>query len=101
MNARVSQLPAYDPQNWDAEVGRRIKTLLIGRATQSQLGATLGLGQTDISRRLSGLVAWKGRELADVADALGVPVGVLYGEPSMEPTHPTDDLVMNRSSVRF
>jgi len=78
----VSQLPAYEPESWDAQVGQRIKTLLIGRATQTQLGTMLGLGQTDISKRLRGSVAWKGRELADIAAALGVSIAVLYGEPT-------------------
>lgn len=70
MNAQITQLPEYTPATWDAEVGRRIKELLIGRATQAQLGAVIGLNQHDISKRVNGRIPWKGSELGDVAAAL-------------------------------
>ena len=99
MNARVTPLPEYTPANWDAEVGKRIKELLIGRATQEKLGGATGLGQSDISKRLNGRVQWKGRELSDIAEALGVSIAVLYGEstPSTMPPSgvPTIDPTRN------
>lgn len=80
MNARITPLPAYTPDNWDAEVGARIKALLIGRGTQDDIARAIGLQQADVSKRINGRVQWKGHELGLVANLLGVSVSKLYGE---------------------
>ena len=97
MNARITQLPVYEPESFDAQVGHRIKSLLVGRATQATLGEKLGLGQPEISKRLRGYVAWKAHEIGDVAAALGVSVSVLYGETSV--TEPTETPTLDYGSA--
>jgi len=56
-----------------AEMGRH-------RITQTQLAKNLGTSQMAVSRRLSGEVPFDVDELARVAEILGVPVTVLFGD---------------------
>ncbi|WP_369008503.1 helix-turn-helix domain-containing protein [Agrococcus jejuensis] len=76
----VFPLAPPEPAHFDAVIGRRVRDLIRGRATQAELGAVLGLGQSDVSKRLRGAIAWKAEELRRIADALGVSIAVVYGE---------------------
>lgn len=48
--------------------------------TQTQVAESLGLAQSAVSRRLNGHTEFTGDELGRVAELLGVPVAVLFGE---------------------
>ena len=56
-----------------AELGRK-------RIPQADLANVLGVSQAGISRRLSGDTPFDVNEVAAVADFLGVPVALLFGE---------------------
>lgn len=58
--------------------------------TQGRLAAALGLTQAAVSRKLSGERPWFPAELVEVAEALRVSVGELFGElPTPAPLHAT------------
>lgn len=68
--------------NVDAEIGRRVHTLMWDRRiTQKALGERLGVGQSGLGRRLRGERGWSASELRGVSETLGVSVGFLFGEP--------------------
>jgi transcriptional regulator with XRE-family HTH domain len=58
-----------------AEMARR-------KITQTELAESLGMTQPAISRRMSGAVPFDTEELGRIADLLGVPMSVLFGEPA-------------------
>ena len=58
-----------------AEMARR-------KITQTELAESLGMTQPAISRRMSGAVPFDTEELGQIADLLGVPMSVLFGEPA-------------------
>lgn len=65
----------------NAQVGRRIHARMEAAGmTQGRLAAALGLTQAAVSRKLSGERPWFAAELVDVAAALKVSVGELFGE---------------------
>jgi transcriptional regulator with XRE-family HTH domain len=67
--------------NVDAEIGRRIHTLMWDqRVTQTALGAELGVGQSGLGRRLRGERGWSAAELLIVSQVLQVSVAYLFGE---------------------
>lgn len=57
-----------------AEMGRQ-------RVSQRKVGEILGLPQPQVSRRLSGLIAFNTAELGRLADAWGVPLSTFIGAP--------------------
>lgn len=71
-------------------IGDRADTLRRRRRmTQKQLGMTIGITESAMSYKLSGQNPWTAYEVATVARALAVTIGVLYGdEPMPEPTRP-------------
>jgi transcriptional regulator with XRE-family HTH domain len=48
--------------------------------TQRSMAARLGMTQQALSRRLSGEVRFDVEELGQIADMLGIPVALLFGE---------------------
>lgn len=58
-----------------AELARR-------KITQTELAEALGMTQPAVSRRMSGAVPFDTEELGRIADLLGVPMSVLFGEPA-------------------
>lgn len=57
-----------------AEMGRQ-------RVSQRQVGEILGLPQPQVSRRLSGLIAFNTVELGRLADAWNVPLSAFTSSP--------------------
>lgn len=72
MSAPVIQFPKRQSTSWDAGVGANIKRHLVGRGTQEQLAAALGIGQPELSKRLTGKTKWKGEELARISEVLDI-----------------------------
>lgn len=77
------ELSPVQPAVDDSAVGERVaqarhRRLMTGEA----LGAQVGLGKDQISKIESGLRRIKVRELPSFADALGVTIGYLLGQPS-------------------
>lgn len=61
-----------------SRIGSRVRGLMAEkRVTQEQVGASLGLSQVAISRRLSGRVPFDVNELKAVSVLLGEPMSAL------------------------
>ena len=60
----------------DAEIARGVRQALRGR-TIAQLSLSSGIALRTLHRRMTGLSAWTTREIATIADALGVDVAAL------------------------
>ena len=63
-------------------IAEEVRVLLARRKlSQRALAELLGWQQSQVSRRLGGTTPFTADEIAEVADALGVPVETLYGRP--------------------
>ena len=70
----------------DQELGSRVKALREQRSmTQDVFGEALGIDQSAVSRIEAGQRAMTARELASASTALGVTIGQLIEEGSVEP----------------
>lgn len=60
------------------QIGANVRAEMVRRQRgQDWLGVVLGLGQSQISRRLSGRLGFEARELVLVAEALAIDPGLL------------------------
>lgn len=68
-------------------ISANIIKLLVDRGmTREQLASSIGFSSTAlVTQRLSGRSEWKPQQLEEVARALGVAVGDLYGELQLVP----------------
>jgi transcriptional regulator with XRE-family HTH domain len=65
------------------QTGERIREFMAARlVTQDRIAERLGISQSQVSRRLSGEIAFRLPELALIAHELNVPMGALIGEPA-------------------
>lgn len=83
----------------DAFIGRRVHQLMWDKhMTQAELGASLGMDQSTVAKRLRGKVGWPATLLVRTADVLSTSVAYLVGEvDSAEP--PTRAVEHRRSNV--
>ncbi len=70
------------------------------RMTQTRLGATLGMSQTAISKKLRGERPWYAGEVLAVATTLGVSVASLYGVDDAS-VNPTDGPTTETPTVEY
>lgn len=61
------------------------------RITQTDLAGVLGIGQSEISKRLRGVVPFRFDEIVELANYFDVSIGTLFGEQSVRrPDGPPD-----------
>lgn len=67
------------------KIGRRVRNLMFGKMTQSELADRIGTDQSGMSRRIHGKTEFSPFELKVTAESLGVSVDALFAD-----THPSD-----------
>lgn len=67
-------------------VGTTVRMLLArGGKTQTDLAVAMGLGQSQLSKRIRGTIPFDLDELVFLSDYFDVPVGLLFGEMTITP----------------
>jgi transcriptional regulator with XRE-family HTH domain len=77
-----------DSEDLNTEIGERIYVLIRRRKgmTQLKLAAAAGVTSSVMSKKIKGESTWSASQLLQVARALDVPVGTLFGERSLNAT---------------
>jgi transcriptional regulator with XRE-family HTH domain len=76
-------MPRKKPDQRDIEVARRMRAARLEKGlTQEKLGSALGLTFQQVQKYENGTNRIAAGRLHQIAEILGVPVGVLFGTPS-------------------
>lgn len=82
----MSQINAVEAESLDITVGRRVHLMMWERRiTQTALGRTIGIDQSNLGRRLRGERGWSLDDLRATANALGTTMSYLLGETEEGP----------------
>lgn len=70
-----------EPKSPRAQFSEEVRVLMARRQIkQADLAVLLSIGQSEVSKRLRGTVAWQFDELPKLADYFEVSIGELFGE---------------------